>query len=206
MEAHPPPRPTPATRDGARGELLPLRPLPAADDLPVVVATRMSLSFPVLLSAVPLHRIDWTSRSTASAKRPACPRGDALLVLRRRHLEQLPGALLRRPAPAPADVRDQPAPVPPRPPGERGRGRERLDGPRATSAGSSSGGMRSRSRGRAARRPAAGVPRRHRAHDAEPCRRRAAADARLPRPRRAREPDRQAGRDEPHMPRPCSAR
>ena len=33
-------------------------PLPAPADLPVVVATRMSLSFPVLLCAVPLHSID----------------------------------------------------------------------------------------------------------------------------------------------------
>ena len=33
-------------------------PLPAPADLPVVVATRMSLSFPILLSAVPLHAID----------------------------------------------------------------------------------------------------------------------------------------------------
>jgi hypothetical protein len=57
MEAHPPP---PGDRDPAA--MLPLRPLPAADDLPVVVATRMSLSFPVLLSAVPLHRVDWTSK------------------------------------------------------------------------------------------------------------------------------------------------
>jgi len=55
MEAHPP-----AGRD-AEG-MLPLRPFPAPDDLPVVVATRMSLSFPVLLSAVPLHRVDWTSK------------------------------------------------------------------------------------------------------------------------------------------------
>ena len=31
------------------------RPLPAPADLPVVVATRMSLSFPILLCAVPLH-------------------------------------------------------------------------------------------------------------------------------------------------------
>ncbi len=33
-------------------------PLPAPADLPIVVATRMSLSFPVLLSAVPLRSID----------------------------------------------------------------------------------------------------------------------------------------------------
>jgi hypothetical protein len=35
-----------------------LVPLPPADQLPVVVATRMSLSFPVLLSAVPLYSVD----------------------------------------------------------------------------------------------------------------------------------------------------
>ena len=45
-----------------RGLLWPLRPLPEAADLPVLVATRMSLSFPVLLSAVPLRRVDWTHR------------------------------------------------------------------------------------------------------------------------------------------------
>ena len=36
-----------------------LFPLPAAADLPVVVATRMSVSFPLLLSAVPLWAIDF---------------------------------------------------------------------------------------------------------------------------------------------------
>lgn len=34
-------------------------PLPGPADLPVVVATRMSLSFPVLLSVVPLHAMDY---------------------------------------------------------------------------------------------------------------------------------------------------
>lgn len=34
-------------------------PLPEPADLPVVVAVRMSLSFPVLLSAVPLYAINW---------------------------------------------------------------------------------------------------------------------------------------------------
>ena len=33
--------------------------LPLPDDLPVIVAVRMSLSFPVLLSAVPLHAVDY---------------------------------------------------------------------------------------------------------------------------------------------------
>jgi predicted acylesterase/phospholipase RssA len=36
-----------------------LHPLPDPQDLPVVVGVRMSLSFPALLSAVPLHRIDF---------------------------------------------------------------------------------------------------------------------------------------------------
>ncbi|WP_165807008.1 patatin-like phospholipase family protein [Nocardioides currus] len=35
-----------------------LVPMPSARDLPVVVATRMSLSFPILISAVPLRAID----------------------------------------------------------------------------------------------------------------------------------------------------
>ena len=39
-----------------------LIPLPDARDLPVVVATRMSLSFPILISAVPLHAIDRSMR------------------------------------------------------------------------------------------------------------------------------------------------
>jgi len=63
LESHPPP-----VADGAHGErrrrtleaLAPLRPLPDPDDLPVVVATRMSLSFPLLVSAVPLHALDLT--------------------------------------------------------------------------------------------------------------------------------------------------
>jgi hypothetical protein len=39
--------------------------LPVAADLPVVVGVRMSLSFPVLLSAVPLWAIDYTRRNAA---------------------------------------------------------------------------------------------------------------------------------------------
>jgi len=70
MDAHPPP-----AGDGREGErrarrlaaLAPLRPFPAADDLPVVVAARMSLSFPLLISAVPLHALDMTSRRTRRA-------------------------------------------------------------------------------------------------------------------------------------------
>lgn len=36
-------------------------PFPMADDLPVIVAARMSLSFPLLISAVPLYRYDYDS-------------------------------------------------------------------------------------------------------------------------------------------------
>jgi hypothetical protein len=42
---------------GAGGQQL--HRMPAAADLPVIVATRMSLSFPVLLSAVPLYAVDF---------------------------------------------------------------------------------------------------------------------------------------------------
>lgn len=38
-----------------------LKPLPRSDGLPVIVATRMSLSFPVLLSAVRLYSIDYSA-------------------------------------------------------------------------------------------------------------------------------------------------
>jgi predicted acylesterase/phospholipase RssA len=63
MEVHPPPLGT--GRDAERTQrrleaLLPLRPFPAPDDLPVVVAARMSLSFPLLICAVPLHALDMT--------------------------------------------------------------------------------------------------------------------------------------------------
>ncbi|SEH27695.1 patatin-like phospholipase family protein [Magnetospirillum fulvum] len=37
-----------------------LIPFPLADDLPVVVTARMSLSFPFLIAAVPLYRVDYT--------------------------------------------------------------------------------------------------------------------------------------------------
>lgn len=48
----------------------PLVPLPAAADLPVVVATRMSLSFPLLISAVPLHAVDYSRRLAPEDRRP----------------------------------------------------------------------------------------------------------------------------------------
>ncbi len=70
MEAHPPPSGTgrEAERTRRRLEALaPLRPFPAPDDIPVVVAARMSLSFPLLISAVPLHALDMSSKRTRDA-------------------------------------------------------------------------------------------------------------------------------------------
>jgi hypothetical protein len=73
MEGHPP-EPQGSAREqrewALRCRLLaPLRPLPSAAELPVIVATRMSLSFPILLSAVPLWSVDMslTANQTATA-------------------------------------------------------------------------------------------------------------------------------------------
>ena len=42
-----------------------LRPMPLAADLPIIVGVRMSLSFPVLLSTVPLHAFDYALKNPA---------------------------------------------------------------------------------------------------------------------------------------------
>jgi hypothetical protein len=58
-----------------------LKPLPTAADLPIVVAIRLSLSFPILFCAVPLYAIDWTRRRR-SPEEPVPPvrvPGDALV-------------------------------------------------------------------------------------------------------------------------------
>ena len=47
------------------------RSLPDPEDLPVVVAVRMSLSFPVLLSAIPLYAIDFR-RAPYAGEKPEC--------------------------------------------------------------------------------------------------------------------------------------
>jgi predicted acylesterase/phospholipase RssA len=97
LEEHPPPVPTaPEARfstEVLRRQALPLRPLPGPADLPVVVATRMSLSFPLLISAVPLHAVDYqafaanrAARAAAQAWRQENPAGsveDAVGVLPR---------------------------------------------------------------------------------------------------------------------------
>ncbi|MBI4259680.1 MAG: patatin-like phospholipase family protein [Actinobacteria bacterium] len=72
MERHPPapPREPMARRwwEVQCKVLAPLRPLPEAADLPVVVGARMSLSFPLLISAVPLHAVDWTRTANQAAR------------------------------------------------------------------------------------------------------------------------------------------
>jgi Patatin-like phospholipase len=71
MESHPP---APQGSDSEQREwklrcrlLAPLRPFPSPADLPVIVATRMSLSFPILLSAVPLWSVDMSLTANQDA-------------------------------------------------------------------------------------------------------------------------------------------
>lgn len=61
------PLPTGACVTNAAGKAL--RVLPRCADLPVVVAVRMSLSFPILLSAVPLYAIDWGRKKNHKSKK-----------------------------------------------------------------------------------------------------------------------------------------
>jgi len=76
LEEHPPPVCAGAAgrwnTEVLRAQALPLRPLPLADELPVLVATRMSLSFPLLLSAVPLYAIDVTRVKETDKKLERC--------------------------------------------------------------------------------------------------------------------------------------
>ncbi len=62
MVDHPPPLPSGPVAALTREVLLrhagTKRPFPQAADLPIIVATRMSLSFPLLISAVPLYALD----------------------------------------------------------------------------------------------------------------------------------------------------
>ena len=85
LEAHPPTGPAEpgsAQRWQLYCRLLePLRPLPDPADLPVVVATRLSLSFPGLIGAVPLWSLDYSRAANSTAAREwrawfAAHRGD----------------------------------------------------------------------------------------------------------------------------------
>lgn len=59
-----------ARPDSRAAEFAPLVPMPAAADLPVVVATRMSLSFPALISAVKLYAIDYSQAVADEDRHP----------------------------------------------------------------------------------------------------------------------------------------
>jgi hypothetical protein len=71
LEENPPPPPD-DEREAREWQLLcqllePLRPLPAPANLPVVLGARLSLSFPLLLSALPLWAIDWSRTHNQAA-------------------------------------------------------------------------------------------------------------------------------------------
>ena len=72
MIDHPPPLPSGPVGRRIREVLLvhagSLRPFPRAADLPLIVATRMSLSFPLLISAVPLYALDYSGANLAYVK------------------------------------------------------------------------------------------------------------------------------------------
>lgn len=54
-----------------RAQALPLRPFPDPRDVPILVATRMSLSFPVLITAVPLFAVDHGLQRNRQARKLA---------------------------------------------------------------------------------------------------------------------------------------
>ncbi|HYG65066.1 MAG TPA: hypothetical protein VEL74_20960 [Thermoanaerobaculia bacterium] len=62
------PNPNAKTSPMLGGETL--CPLPGPADLPVVVAARMSLSFPILISAVPLYAVDWRTPKESGPPEP----------------------------------------------------------------------------------------------------------------------------------------
>lgn len=77
MIDHPAALPPAGAEDTARIRqvMLPRRPLPSGADLPVVVAARMSLSFPILVSAIPLWAFDRTLKRNNEALRDGSPPG-----------------------------------------------------------------------------------------------------------------------------------
>lgn len=54
-------------RDLLRAQAGSKRPWPAPDNVPVIVATRMSLSFPLLITAVPLYTVDYSLEANKAA-------------------------------------------------------------------------------------------------------------------------------------------
>ena len=63
-------RADPARAADARARWDRLLPLPLPEDVPVVVAARLSLSFPLLISAVPLYAVDYMSEVAEEERAP----------------------------------------------------------------------------------------------------------------------------------------
>ncbi|HEY5979077.1 MAG TPA: hypothetical protein VIT41_05515 [Microlunatus sp.] len=97
MVDHPPPLPSGPVARRTREVLLrhagTKRPFPRAADLPIIVATRMSLSFPLLISAVPLYALDYSGANLAYV--------EAVRAWRRQHpdagLDEHAAAVTQRP-------------------------------------------------------------------------------------------------------------
>ena len=74
MVTHPPAAPTEEIdrrwTELLRRSLRPLRPMPDPADIPLVVATRLSLSFPLLISAMPIWAVDWTMKQNNETRAP----------------------------------------------------------------------------------------------------------------------------------------
>ena len=80
MENHPAETEPEKSHGGRPIDLNGLKQLPSADNLPVIVAVRLSLSFPFLFCAVPLYAVDFTRRPRAAEQPPPKKRkpGDSL--------------------------------------------------------------------------------------------------------------------------------
>jgi len=86
MIAHPGP---PSSREQTSVDTSGFCRLPRPSDMPVVVAARMSLSFPFLFRAVPLYAIDFTLRQVKEEEPPVKPEpGGALNIGQRRRPER----------------------------------------------------------------------------------------------------------------------
>ena len=146
----PPPLPTgPLARYQAevlREHAKPLLPFPAADQLPILVATRMSLSFPLLISAVPLYAVDFALPAHREyggriakwrKQNPMATPEEAADALAKPTFEvnwfsdgglaaNLPVHFFDSPLPTRPDLRDRPGPVRARPEPQRRRAGEPL--------------------------------------------------------------------------------
>ena len=71
-----------------RAQQRPLLPFPSRADLPVLVAVRMSLSFPGLIAAVPLHAVDYSLPPTRRPSTGSDSGASSTRTPRRRKVQQ----------------------------------------------------------------------------------------------------------------------